>query len=124
MPVRGIRGATTVNKNDKKSILTETKGLLIALQDANHFKTQDIVSIFFSMTQDLNAAFPAAAARQLGWQKIPLFGVQEADIVDGLERCIRILIQINTEKSQDEIQHCYLRGAIKLRKDLINKKEI
>ena len=125
MVVRGIRGATTVKKNDKKSILAGTKELLIALQDANNFEIQDIASIFFSMTRDLNAAFPAAAARQLGWQKVPLFGVQEADIVDanGLERCIRILIQINTEKSQDEIHHCYLHEAMKLRKDLINKKE-
>ncbi len=126
MSIRGIRGATTVKKNDKKSILARTKELLIALQDANNFETEDIASIFFSMTRDLNAAFPAAAARQLGWQKVPLFGVQEADIVDtdGLKRCIRILVQINTEKSQDEINHCYLHEAMKLRKDLINKMEV
>ena len=81
------------------------------------------MSIFFSMTSDLDTVFPAAAVRELGWDKVPLFGVQEATIVNGLEKCIRVLIQINTDKSQNEIKHCYLYEARKLRKDLINKEE-
>ncbi len=123
MPVRGIRGATTVSANNKESILAGTKELLLALENANNFKKLDIVSVFFSMTPDLNAAFPAAAARQLDWQEVPLFGVQEAEVADGLKKCIRILIQINSYKSQAEIQHCYLHEAKELRKDLIDEEE-
>jgi len=118
MTVRGIRGATTVDENSKESILSRSKELLLSLQKANHFNTEDIVSIFFSMTFDLNAAFPAEAARQLGWNKVPLFGMQESDVTGGLEKCIRILIQINSNKIQDEIRHCYLHEAKKLRRDL------
>ena len=120
MPVRGIRGATTVTKNNKESILASTRELLLALRDANHFENQDIVSIFFSMTADLNTAFPAEAARQLGWEKVPLFGMQESYIEGGLGKCIRILIQINSNKTQDEIRYCYLHEARKLREDLFN----
>jgi len=118
MTVRGIRGATTVDANSKESILSRSKELLLSLQKANPFYTEDIVSIFFSMTSDLNAAFPAEAARRLGWNKVPLFGMQESDVESGLEKCIRILIQINSNKIQDEIRHCYLHEAKKLRRDL------
>lgn len=123
MPVRGIRGATTVEENDKDLILEGTKELLVDLQNRNQFEPEDIVSIFFSMTYDLNSAFPAEAARMLGWQKVPLFGVQEAEVYDSLKKCIRVLIQINSSKSQDEIKHCYLHKAKELRKDLINNGE-
>ena len=118
MPVRGIRGATTVSKNNKESILSGTRELLLTLQSANRFDTKDIVSIFFSMTPDLNAAFPAAAARELGWDQVPLFGMQEIGVPESLEKCIRVLIHLNCQKSQIELQHCYLRGAEILRKDL------
>jgi len=118
--VRGIRGAITVNSNSKKEILKRTKELLLALKKSNNLKIEDIVSIFFSTTPDLNATFPAAAARELGWIKVPLFGMQEIEVVNSLKRCIRILIQINSDKNQDEIIHCYLRGAEKLREDLTN----
>jgi chorismate mutase len=120
MTVRGLRGATTVEANSRESILAGSKELLLSLQKANHFNTEDIVSIFFSMTSDLNAAFPAEAARQLGWNKVPLFGMQESDVEGGLGKCIRILIQINSNKIQDEIQHCYLRKAERLRRDLVD----
>lgn len=123
MSVRGIRGATTVSKNDRESILSRTRELLLALKETNNFKNEDVVSIFFSMTVDLTAAFPAEAARQLGWNKVPLFGMQECDIEGGLEKCIRILIQINSHQSQEEIQCCYLHEASKLRKDLFDMKE-
>jgi len=76
---------------------------------------------FFSATPDLNAAFPAQAARELGWNKVPLFDMQEIDVPGSLPKCIRILIQINCQKSQTEIEHCYLRGAEILRKDLVKE---
>lgn len=120
--VKGIRGATTVIENSKTAILARTRELLLVLKDRNHIETADIVSIFFTMTPDLNAAFPAAAARELGWKNVPLFGAQEADVEKALKMCIRILIHINTEKLQDEMEHCYLHKAVVLRKDLINKK--
>ncbi|GAG19535.1 unnamed protein product, partial [marine sediment metagenome] len=88
MLVRGIRGAITVNSNTKEEIIEITKELLIALQRENNFKIEDIVSIFFSITPDLNAAFPAQAARELGWNKVPLFDLQEIDVPGSLPRCI------------------------------------
>ena len=121
MLVRGIRGATTAESNTKEEIIKKTKELLITLQKENNFKIEDIVSIFFSATPDLNAAFPARAARELGWNRVPLFDMQEIDVPGSLPRCIRVLIQINCQKSQTEINHCYLRGAKILRKDLVKE---
>jgi chorismate mutase len=117
--VRAIRGATTVIENSRESILKDTKELLLAMQEANNINTKDIICIFFSMTSDLNAAFPAEAARQLGWCEVPLFDMQEIPVPGSLSKCIRIMIQINCQKSQSEVKHCYLKGALVLRKDLI-----
>jgi len=121
MLVRGIRGAITVNSNTKEEIIEKTKELLITLKKENDFKIEDITSIFFSVTSDLNAVFPAQAARELGWKQVPLFDMQEIEVPGSMPRCIRILIQINCQKSQKEIKHCYLRGATILRKDLVKK---
>jgi len=121
MLVRGIRGAITVNSNTKEEIIEITKELLIALKKENDFKIENITSIFFSVTPDLNAAFPAQAARELGWKQVPLFDIQEINVPGSLPRCIRILIQINCSKSQQEIKHCYLKGAEILRKDLVKE---
>ena len=121
MLVRGIRGAITANSNTKEEIIEITKELLIALQRENNFKIEDIVSVFFSATTDLNAVFPARAARELGWNRVPLFDMQEIEVPGSLPKCIRILIQINCQKSQTEIKHCYLRGAEILRKDLVKE---
>lgn len=118
MLVRGTRGAITVDSNSKEEIIKRTKELLTALKKENDFKIEDMVSIFFSATSDLNAAFPAQAARELGWDIVPLFDMQEIDVPGSLPRCIRILVQINCQKSLQEIKHCYLRGAKILRKDL------
>lgn len=105
MPVRGMRKATTVSENNKELILVGARECLLALQNTYHIETQDIVNIFFNMTSDLNAAFPAAAARQLGWNNVLLFGMQESNLSDGLARCIKILILVNTDKSQDKVRH-------------------
>ncbi len=121
MLVRGIRGAITAGSNTKEEIIKRTKELLTNLKKENDFKIEDIVSIFFSITPDLNAAFPAQAARELGWNKVPLFDLQEIDVPGSLPRCIRILVQINCKKSLPEIKPCYLRGAKILRKDLIKE---
>lgn len=121
MIVRGIRGAITVDSNNKEEMLKRTKELLVTLKKENDFKIEDIVSTFFSVTPDLNAAFPAQAARELGWNSVPLFDMKEIDVPGSLPRCIRILVQINCQKSQTEIKHCYLRGARILRKDLMNE---
>jgi len=121
MLVRGIRGAITADSNNKEEIIKNTKELLTALKKENDFKIEDIVSIFFSVTSDLNAAFPAQAARELGWNEVPLFDMQEINVLRSLPRCIRILIHINCSKSQQEIKHCYLRGTKILRKDLIKE---
>jgi len=121
MLVRGIRGATTAESNTKEEIIEKTKELLIALKKENNFKIEDIVSTFFSVTPDLNAAFPAQAARELGWDRVPLFDMQEINVSGSLSGCIRVLIQINCLKEQTEIKHCYLRGAKILRKDLVKE---
>ncbi|HAJ33355.1 MAG TPA: chorismate mutase [Candidatus Atribacteria bacterium] len=121
MLVRGIRGAITADSNTKEEIIEKTKELLITLKKENDFKIEDIVSIFFSVTSDLNTAFPAQAARELGWNRVPLFDMQEIEVPGSMSRCIRILIQINCQKSQTEIKHCYLRGTKILRKDLIKE---
>jgi len=121
MLVRGIRGATTAESNTKEKIIKKTKELLITLKKENDFKIKDIVSVLFSVTPDLNAAFPAQSARELGWNRVPLFDMQEIDVPGSLPRCIRVLIQINCQKSQTEIKHCYLRGAEILRKDLVKE---
>ena len=121
MLVRGIRGAITADSNTKEEIIKRTKELLISLKKENDFKVEDVVSIFFSATFDLNAAFPAQAARELGWEQVPLFDMQEIDVPGSLPQCIRVLIQINCSKNQTEIKHCYLRGAKTLRKDLVKE---
>jgi len=121
MLVRGIRGAVTADSNKKEEIIEKTKELLIALKKENDFKIEDIVSILFSVTSDLNAAFPARAARELGWNRVPLLDMQEIEVPGSLPKCIRVLIQINCQKSQTEIKHCYLRGAETLRKDLVKE---
>ena len=121
MLVRGIRGAITVDRNAKEEVIKRTKELLMALKKENGFKIEDIVSVFFSATPDLNAVFPAQAARELDWDRVPLFDMKEIDVPGSLPRCIRILIQINCQKSQPEIKPCYLREAKILRKDLIKE---
>jgi chorismate mutase len=116
--VRGVRGAITVESNTSEAILEATKALLRTVVDINGIVEDDVASVFFTTTMDLNAVFPAAAARHFGWHRVALMGSQEADVTDGLPRCIRILIHWNTDKSLDDIQHVYMRGAEKLRPDL------
>jgi chorismate mutase len=117
--VRGIRGAINVSNNTKCEIIPATRELLIKMAKANHVKKEDISSIFFTMTADLDAVYPAAAARELGWINVPLLCAVEVSVPDSLPQCIRILMQVNTELSQQEIIHIYLREARQLRADLV-----
>jgi len=117
VPLRGVRGATTVEHNDAEEILTATRELLQALVEANGIAPEDIASIIFTTTPDLTAAFPARAARELGWTDTALLGAQEVKVSQGPERCIRVLIHWNTNHRQDEVVHVYLKGAKQLRSD-------
>lgn len=116
--LRGVRGATTVDQNDRQQILDRTAELLTKLLAANNINIEDIGAAIFSATPDLTPTFPAAAARQIGWDYVPLFGAQELDVPDSVPLCIRVLLLWNTDISQNQIQHCYLHGAIKLRPDI------
>jgi monofunctional chorismate mutase len=116
--VRGVRGAITVSQNSKEEILQATKELLINMANANQASVTDIAGIIFSVTPDLNAAFPAAAAREMGWVHVPLFDTLEINVPGALRKCIRALMFINTELAQSEIKHIYLREARQLRPDL------
>ncbi len=115
MVVRGIRGATTVDENDPEKIYTATGELLQKLVEANKIETRLIAAVLFSSTPDLDSAFPARAAREMGWLKVPLFCHVEIDVPDALPRCIRVLMLVNTSVEQEEIEHIYLKGTEKLR---------
>jgi len=118
MPCRGIRGATTVDANSAAEILAATRELLDIIVQANGVVPGDIASVVFTVTQDLTAAFPAQAARGLGWHQVALLDTQEIPVPGSLARCVRVLIHWNTEKPQEQIRHVYLRGAAVLRPDL------
>lgn len=115
---RGLRGATTAPLNDSQAILTATTELLQALIQANGVQPDDVASVIFTVAPDLDAAYPALAARELGWTDPALMCATEIPVPNGLARCIRVLIHWNTSKSQSEMRHVYLRDAVKLRPDL------
>ncbi|GAB4265581.1 MAG: chorismate mutase [Thermincola ferriacetica] len=116
--VRGIRGAITVKENSAREIFNATVELLQELMKENGVEIEDIASIFFTTTPDLNAEFPALAARELGWKYVPLLCAREIDVPKAMSGVIRVLMHVNTTKKQDEIKHLYLRDATKLRPDL------
>jgi chorismate mutase len=120
-PVRlhGIRGATTVAHNDADEILAATDELLRAVIEANELQPDDIVSAFFTVTRDLNAAFPARAAEEFGWNIVALLHATEIPVPGSLPKCIRLLVHAYTARSRAEIKHCYLRGATALRPDRV-----
>ena len=117
MLCRGIRGASTVEANSREAILEATAELLAAMVKANGIKPEDVVSAFFTTTPDLNAEFPALAARGLGWNDVPLLCGHEMAVPGSLPMCLRILVHVNTDKRTDQIVHVYLRGARVLRPD-------
>jgi chorismate mutase len=112
---RGVRGATFVPEDTPEAILAATRELLAALAAANGIATEDIASAFFTSTPDLRSAFPARAARELGWADVPLLGATEVDHPTAPKHCIRVLLHWNTSRRQDEIIHVYLRGSAAMR---------
>jgi len=119
MPTRGIRGATIANQNQAQVILTATVELLEAILEANPtLAAEDIASALFTVTDDLDAEYPAKAARQLGWVETPLMCAREIQVPGSIPRCIRVLIHWNTNLPPSEIHHVYLGEAAKLRPDL------
>lgn len=118
MSLRGIRGAITVAHDSSEEILAATQELLHNICNLNGINKEDIASAIFSVTPDIKSAFPALGARQMGWDNVPLFCCQEIAVENSLALCIRVLIHVNTDKKPSEIQHVYLRGANKLRRDL------
>lgn len=116
--MRGIRGATTVADNTCEAISSAVAEMVTALQEANGFALEDVAGAYFTATQDLDATFPAMAARQLGWDLVPLMCAVEMDVPGSLKRCIRVLVLVNTTSSQADVRHVYLRGARTLRPDL------
>ncbi len=118
---RGIRGATTVERNTKEEIFAATRELLEVLVQRNELNTEDIASAIFTLTADLDAEFPALAARSLGWVEVPLLCTREIPVPGSLGMCIRVLLQVNTERRQSEMQHVYQRRAVVLRPDVSMK---
>lgn len=118
MNCRGIRGATGVRANDASSILAATRELLEQIVAANDLLVKDLVSVIFTATPDLDAAYPARAAREMGWVDTPLLCMQEMAVAGRLNRCIRVLVHWNTNLEPKQIQHIYLGEARVLRPDL------
>ena len=118
MVVRGIRGAITVTEDKAAEILQATSELLKEIINQNDLSPEDIASIIFTTTADLKSAFPAEAARAIDLHLVPLMCSQEIEVPGSIPLCIRLLLHVNTNKSQAEICHIYLRDAAKLRKDL------
>jgi len=116
--IRGIRGAISVSKNTRDEIVSSTMTVLREMAGLNKIKVEDIASIIFSVTRDLNAEFPAIAARKLGWSGTPLLCTYEVDVPGSLPKCIRVLMHVNSGKTQSSIKHVYLKDAKKLRPDL------
>lgn len=120
MAIRGIRGATTVPADDPGLILQATRELLEAILEENEgMQPDDVGSAIFTVTDDLVATFPAQAAREMGWDIVPMLCAREIPVPGSLPRVIRVLVHWNTEVPQSEIRHVYLRDAVKLRPDLV-----
>jgi chorismate mutase len=119
MPIRGVRGAATVEADNPEEILDASRQLLQAILEANPaLQPDDLASAFFTLTDDLHSAYPAQAARELGWDFVPLMCAQEIPVPGSLKRCIRVLLHWNTELPQRSIKHIYLGAASILRPDL------
>ncbi len=118
MTVRGVRGAITVDRDEPAVLLDATERLLRDIVAENQIEAEDVASALFTLTPDLVSEFPAAAARRMGWTRVPLLNFTEIAVRGGLPRVIRVLLHVNTEKRQDEIVHVYLDGARVLRPDL------
>lgn len=117
--IRGVRGAITVSNNTESEIMNGTKELFIKIIESNDINPEEVASIFISTTDDITAAFPAKALRNLeGWTYVPVMCMREIPVPNSLENCIRVMLHLNTDKAQSEINHVYLKDAESLRPDL------
>ena len=114
---RGVRGATTIERDDREEILKATRELLALMIHLNGIRAEDVASAIFTTTPDIRAAFPATAARQLGWLDVPLMCSHEIDVPGSLDKCVRVLLHWNTDRPQHDIRHVYLKEAQSLRPD-------
>lgn len=116
--VRAVRGAIQVERNDRESIIAGTIELVSEVMARNNLTTDDVISVIFTATPDLTAEFPALAARKLGFHDVPLLCATEIDVPGALPRVVRLMAHIHTDRTRQEIQHVYLRGAVALRVDI------
>ncbi|MEK4028969.1 chorismate mutase [Pseudobacillus sp. FSL P4-0506] len=117
--IRGVRGATTVKENTEKEMIDCTEVLLREMVEQNDLQPEDVCSVFISVTNDINAAFPARALRRLpGWEYVPVMCMNEIPVPGSLAQCIRVMMHVNTKAAQQEVNHIYLEEAVKLRPDL------
>lgn len=120
---RGIRGATTVSANDADLMIQETKNVIREMIDKNNVKPNEVSHVFISVTDDLNATFPAKALREFpGWTYVPVMCMAEINVLGSLKSCIRIMMVVNTDQAQEEIHHVFHNEAVKLRPDLVEKR--
>lgn len=118
--IRGVRGATTVKENKEDEILDATEKLFRTMVMANKINAKEVASVFISVTEDITATFPAKAMRRLtGWGHVPVMCMREIPVPGALEKCVRIMMHVNTSMPQDEITHIYLEEAVALRPDLV-----
>ncbi|MBM4762121.1 chorismate mutase [Bacillus sp. B15-48] len=119
--IRGIRGAITIEHNTEEDIQSATERVAKAVIAENNINPDSVTSVFISVTDDVNAGFPAKVIRQFeGWKYVPVMCMKEISVPGSLPKCIRVMFHVNTEAAQDEIKHIYLDGAIVLRPDLHN----
>jgi chorismate mutase len=122
MPCRAIRGAITADKNTPDAIAQATQALLVEMIATNSLRLRDIASAIFTVSKDLTAAFPAATARAMGWEDVPMLCAMEIPVPKSLKKCIRVMLLVNTWRAQKKIRHQYLKGASRLRPDIAEKK--
>jgi chorismate mutase len=118
MSLRAIRGAIQVPANTSADIAAGVQELISAILEANHLTPSDVISVFFTSTVDLNAAFPAAACREMGFSNVPLIGSVEVDVPGALDKTVRAMLHVETKATPEEITHIYLHGAAALRRDI------
>jgi chorismate mutase len=118
MAVRAIRGATTVDADEREQVLEATRELVSAIMERNELVHDDVISILFTATPDLVSEFPALAARELGFGDVPLMCATEMKVPHGMPRVLRLMAHVETDRPREQIQHVYLRRAVALRRDI------
>lgn len=121
---RGVRGATTIENNTADEIIEYTRTLVLEMAENNKIQPENVSHAFISVTKEIDAAFPAKAVREIdGWKYVPVMCMQEIDVPGSLPNCIRIMMVVNTDTAQKEIVHTFQREAVKLRPDLVERKD-